>query len=135
VSVIWSKSGIHSLVALPAQVRYNTEFFCVSVLPDIEKNPCDGKRRKTFRGRYLHLNKVPAYNAMRSRQAIAPTKANGAAHLTYSPNGVARDFLLFCHLKREMAGFAASSAEGVLSEIRRIFERIPKDILTGVYSK
>jgi hypothetical protein len=34
-----------------------------------------------------------------------------------------------------MAGFTASSVEDILSEIRRIFERIPKEILTAVYNE
>jgi hypothetical protein len=46
--MIWSTSGIHSLAALLAAVRYDTESFSASVLPDIEKDICDGKRRKTL---------------------------------------------------------------------------------------
>jgi hypothetical protein len=43
VSIIWSTSGIHSLLAWPAGMRYDPEFFCVSVLPDIKRNLCDGR--------------------------------------------------------------------------------------------
>jgi hypothetical protein len=34
-----------------------------------------------------------------------------------------------------MAGFTASSPENILSEIRRIFTKIPKETLTGVYNE
>jgi hypothetical protein len=39
--------------------------------------------------------------------------------------------LLFGHLQFEKAGFTAGSVEDILSEIRRIFEKIPKEILTA----
>jgi hypothetical protein len=67
ISVIWSTSGILSLLALPAGMQYDAEFFCLSVLPDIERNLCDGKHRKMLRGAYLHLDNAPAHNAKRSR--------------------------------------------------------------------
>jgi hypothetical protein len=103
VSIIWSKSGIHSLLALAAGMPYNIEFFCGSVLPDTAKNLCDDKRRKTFRGINLHLDNAPAHNAKPSRQEIARTKANKVAHPAYSPDGAPSDFFLFVHLKREIA--------------------------------
>jgi hypothetical protein len=53
VSIIWSTSGIHSLLALLAGMRYDAEFFYASILPDIERNLCDGNRRKK------HLLDVP----------------------------------------------------------------------------
>jgi hypothetical protein len=70
-SKIWSMSGIHSLLALTAGVRYNTKFFCPSVLADIERSLCDGKLRKTVRGIHLHLDNVRAHNAKQWRQEIA----------------------------------------------------------------
>jgi hypothetical protein len=63
------------------------------------------------------------------------TTANRVADPAYSPGGALSNFLFFGHLKGEMAGLTASSAEGIHSEIRRIFETIPKDILTAVYNE
>jgi hypothetical protein len=57
------------------------------------------------------------------------------AYLAYSRDSAPSDFFLFGYLKCEIAGFTASSAEDILSEIRRIFEKIPKEILTIVYNK
>jgi hypothetical protein len=37
---------------------------------------------------------------------------------------------MFGHLQFEEAGFTAGPVEDILSEIRRIFEKIPKEILT-----
>jgi hypothetical protein len=134
ISIIWSTSGIHSLLVLPAGVRYDAEFFCASVLSDVEKNLCQGSRRKTLRGIYLHFDNAPAHNAKRSRQEIARTKATRVIHPAYSPDAAPSDFFLFGHLKREMIGFRASSPEEILCEIRRIFDQIPKETLLAVYN-
>jgi hypothetical protein len=48
VSIIWSMSGIHRFLALRAGTRYDAEFFCAIVFSDIERDLCDGKRRKTL---------------------------------------------------------------------------------------
>jgi hypothetical protein len=55
--------------------------------------------------------------------------------MAYSPDDVPSDFFLFGHLKGEMTEFTASSAEDILSEIHRISEENPKEILTTVYNE
>jgi hypothetical protein len=118
--------GIPSLLGSPAGMQYDAEFFCASVLPDIERNLCDGKHRKTLRGVYLHLDNAPAHNAKRSRQAIARTKTTRIVHPDYSPDTAPSDFFLFVYLKGEMAGLTADSPADILSEIRRIFQEFSR---------
>jgi hypothetical protein len=126
VSIIWLTSGIHNLLTLPAGMRYDAGFFCASVLPDIERNLCGGKRRKMLRGVYLYLDNASAHNTKRSRQEIARTKATRLVHPAYSLDAVSSDFFLLGYLNGEMAGFTANSFADILSEIRRIFQEIPK---------
>jgi hypothetical protein len=57
------------------------------------------------------------------------------AHPVYSPDDAPNNIFLFGHLKREIAGFTARSPEEILSEIRRIFETIPREILTALYNE
>jgi hypothetical protein len=35
ISIIWFISGIHSLFALPKLMKYNSQYFCQHVIPDI----------------------------------------------------------------------------------------------------
>jgi hypothetical protein len=51
------------------------------------------------------------------------------AHLIHSPNDALSDLFLLGHLRDKMAGFTASSAEDIPSVLRRIFERLPKEVL------
>jgi hypothetical protein len=42
ISIIWSISGIHSLLALIKEMKYNSQYFCQHVIPDIhiQQNIC-----------------------------------------------------------------------------------------------
>jgi hypothetical protein len=133
--MVWLTSGIHSHLPLPAGGRYDAEFFFASVLPDIERNLCDGKHKKTLRGASFHLDNAPAHNAKRSRQEIARMKASRVVHPVYSPDIATSDFSLFGHLRGEMADFTAISPANILSEIHRIFQEFPKETLVGVYDE
>jgi hypothetical protein len=58
-----------------------------------------------------------------------------AVHPAYSPDIALSDFFLFGHLKGEMAGSTANPPSAILSEIHRIFQKIPKDTLAAVYDE
>jgi hypothetical protein len=118
--------GIRSLLTLVAEMRFDAEFFCASVLLDIERNLCDGKRKRTLRYVCPHLDNAPDHNTKRSRQEIAHPKATKVVHPAYSPDTAPSDFFLFGYLKGEMAGFPANSPAYILSEIRQTFQEISK---------
>jgi hypothetical protein len=126
---------MHSLLALPDGVRYDEEFFCASILPDIERNLCDGKHSKTLRGVYFHRDNASAHNARRPQQEIAQTNASRVVHPTYSPDVGPSDFFLFGHLEGEMARFTANSSTDILSEVRQFFQKIIKATLVAVYDE
>jgi hypothetical protein len=109
--------------------------FCAFVLLDIEENLCDGKRRRTLQGVCLHLDNAPAHNAKWLRQEITRTKATRVVHRVYSPDAAPSNFFLFSYLKGETAGFTANSFADILSDIRRIFQEISKEIFVAVHDK
>jgi hypothetical protein len=113
---------------------YDTELFYASVLPDIERNLCDGKRRKTLRGICLHLDNVLPHNTARSQQEIARTKTAMVMHPDHSPNSEPSGFL-FDDLKSEMIGFTANSPADIPSEIHQIFQEISKETILAVYDE
>jgi hypothetical protein len=135
VSIIWSTSGIHTLLALRAGMRDDGEFFCAFGLADIEKNLCDGKHRKMLRGAYIHLDYAPAHKANRSRQEIARTKATRVVYPSHSPDAAPNDFFSFGDLKGEMPGFTANSPADILSEIHQIFQEISKKTFVAVHDE
>jgi hypothetical protein len=116
-------------------MRYDAEFFCAPVLSDIERNLCDGKRRKMVQGVCIHLDNAPAHNAEKSRQGMVRTRSTGVVHPAYSPAAVPSDFFLSGCLKAEMAGFTANSPADIRFKIRRIFQEISKETLMTMYDE
>jgi hypothetical protein len=110
-------------------MRYDAEFFDASVLPDIERNLCDGKRRETLRSLYVHLYRTPAHIVKGSRQEIARIKSTRVAHSAYSHDAASSDFFLFGYLRGELTGSTANSAPDSLSEISLIFQEISNETL------
>jgi hypothetical protein len=135
ISIIWSTSGIHSVLALPARTPCEAGFFYASVLPDIERNLRDGRPKKALPRVYLHLDNAPAHNAKRPRQEIARTKATRVVNPAYLPDTAPNDFFLFGYLKGKIAGFTANSSADILFEIRRIFQAILKETLVAAYDE
>jgi histone-lysine N-methyltransferase SETMAR len=116
-------------------MRYDAKFFYAYVLPDIKRNLCHSKRRRTLRGVFLHLDNAPAHNTKRPRDKIARTKASRIVHPAYSPDAAPSDFFLFGNQKGEMADFTANSLTDFISEIRRIFQEISKETLVAVHGE
>jgi hypothetical protein len=100
-------------------MRSDAEFFGASVLLDIERNLRDGKRRKTARSAYLQIDNAPAHTPNGRGKKLPEPKSPGSC--------IRLIFLMFGHLKGEMAGFIASSAAAILSEIGPILQNISKD--------
>jgi hypothetical protein len=116
-------------------VRYDTEFSRAFVLPDIERNLCDGKRKNIFRGAYLRLDNKPADKIKWSRLEIARTKATRVVHPVYPLDVALSDFFLFGDLKDEIVGFTTNSPAYILSEIRRTFQEILKQAFVAAHDE
>jgi hypothetical protein len=127
VSIILSTSGINSLRALLTGMRYDAEFFRASVLPDVERNLCDGKRRKMSRDVYLPFRQCISSQHQTAAARNCPNQIHQSRGRPYSPDAAPSDFFLFGCLKGKMASFTANSRADILSEIRQIFQEISKD--------
>jgi hypothetical protein len=116
-------------------VWYDANFLCASVLPDIGRNLCDGKRKKTLRAVDIHVDNALAHNAERSQQEIARVKAIRVVHSVYFPDAALSDFILFGSMTSQVEGFRGHSPAEIPSEIRRISQKISKDTLMAVYDE
>jgi hypothetical protein len=118
-------SGTHNLLALLARMQQDAESVCAYVLPHIERNLCDGKRRKTFQGVHFYLDNAPAHNAKRPRQEITQTKVTRVMSPAYSPD--AASSVLFLWLPEGGDSWLHSELTAdILSATRQIFHGISK---------
>jgi hypothetical protein len=56
VSILWSVTGIRSLVDVPRGTAYNSAFLCEIIVPSLVDGICSHSRRKSLKGLYLHLD-------------------------------------------------------------------------------
>jgi hypothetical protein len=70
--IISSISGIQSLLALTkfTKYKYNSQYFCQHVIPDIQQNVCSSSRRKTLNGILLHLENASTGNSRLSSKRL-----------------------------------------------------------------
>jgi transposase len=133
ISIIWSTKGIHSLLALQHGTTYNTSYFCGTVMPDLVKNLCTQRRRKTLKGIFIHLDNARPHNSNDSNRVLEATKARRVRHPPYSPDIAPSDFFLFGALKGKLSGLAFTSDDELLSAITEKFAEFSEEDLTRVY--
>jgi hypothetical protein len=81
ISIIWSLSGIPSLLALIKGMKNNSQYFCQNVILDNQQSICSSSPRKTLKGILLHLDNARAHNSRLSSEKIESAKAQRVPHL------------------------------------------------------
>jgi hypothetical protein len=62
ISLLWSVSGIHSLVDVPKGNTYHSTFFCDPVVPSMFDGITLHSRRKSLKSLYIHLDSARPHN-------------------------------------------------------------------------
>jgi hypothetical protein len=85
ISIIWSISGIPSLLALTKRIKYNSSYFCQHVIPDlhIQQHICSPSRKIMLKNGLLHLGKAAGHNSRLSSEKIDSPKAQRVPHPAY----------------------------------------------------
>jgi hypothetical protein len=108
VSIIWSPSGLHSLLDIPKGEHCNSRLVANIVVPHVQTNFCSGTRRKRRKCWTVHLDNAPAHNSKRSQETLEATGTIRMPHYAYSPDLVPRDFCLFGNLKEKLQSVAVT---------------------------
>jgi hypothetical protein len=77
ISIIWSISGIHSLLALTKDVKYkfNSQYLCQYGIPDIQQRMCSSSHTQPLKRILLHLNNASTHNSRLSSEKMESAKA------------------------------------------------------------
>jgi hypothetical protein len=85
ISIIWSISGIQRLFALTKGLKYNSQYFCPDVIPDIQQRICSSSQENTeWYSILLHLDNAPDHNSRLSSEIIESAKAQRVPHPYYN---------------------------------------------------
>jgi hypothetical protein len=121
ISIIWSISGIHSLLPLTKAMKYkcNSSSFCQHIIPDIQHNICASSHRETLNDILRPFDNVPAQNLRLYSDKIESAKAERVSHLPYSPDAAPRDFF-FGYLKGKLRGAWFTKSEDLVPRYSKL---------------
>jgi histone-lysine N-methyltransferase SETMAR len=122
ISIIWSISGIRSLLALTKGMKSksNSQCFCQHVIPDIQQNICSSSRRKTSNHILLHLETASAHNSRLSSKKIESANAQRVPHTPYNPDLAPSHFFLIGSLNEKLSGTSFTTSDDLIVAIRQI---------------
>jgi hypothetical protein len=134
ISIIWSVNEIHSLLNGPKDIAYNSAFFCDFVVLDFVKSICAHSQRKRLKCIIVHLDNARPHNSRKSIECLEQFCTRRVSHPAYGQDLTPSDFFLFGFVKLKLPGLTIGNREGLICEIRRIFEEILKITLISIYA-
>jgi hypothetical protein len=129
LSILWSITGIHSLIDVPKAITYNSAFLCDIVVTDLVRDICSHSRRKSLKGIYIHLDNARPQNSKPAAECLSRTKANRVPHPAHSPDFAPSDFFLFGFVKTRLQEYDIPGQEGVKCAISQILAEISQGML------
>jgi transposase len=134
ISVLWSVNGIHHLIDVPPEMKYNSSFFCDVVMPGLIQNMTCSSRGKTLTLFFIHLDNAPPHNSKQSQECIQASKAQRLPHPVDSADVAPSDFFLFGYLKEKLTAFHCTTRDEFKSAIITIFNEIDRETLRAVFN-
>lgn len=122
-SIIWSRTGIKSIVMLKPNEKLNKEFFINKVLGDLKKN-------YRTRGKILHMDNARPHLVDEYLDKLGMRRL---VHPPYSPDLAPSDFYLFGYLKMALEGCFFKNERELFSEVTRILNSIPTSNFKNAY--
>jgi hypothetical protein len=127
-------SAIGCLLDVPKGIAYNNALFCDSVMPDLVESICAHSRRRILKCIMVDLDNAHFHKSRKSIEYLEQFRVRRVPCLDYSSDLVPSGFFLLGHIRSKLPGLAIWSREGLICEIRHIFEEIPKVTLIFVYT-
>jgi len=132
ISVIWSSSGMKSIVLLPQGEKFTQEFFKKVVLGNLSRYFEMYRPSRTGSGILLHLDNASAH---RIPDTFGQMRLTRLEHPPYSPDLAPSDFFLFGYLKAYLEGMIFESFEEMFQAVQDFLYKIPIEMLGRVYSE
>jgi histone-lysine N-methyltransferase SETMAR len=98
VTIAWNPNGFHVIEVLPKGQKFNTDYYCSSVLAKPSKI-ATRFRNETRRKLILPADNAPPHTAKSSIEFWAKLYLKVVPHLPYSPDLAPSDYLLFGYIK------------------------------------
>ena len=130
VTVIWSPTGMKSIVRLPSGQRFTKKFFVDVVIKDIKNYLRKHNPSHYHKGITLHIDNASSH---RVDTELSAEGIDRMVHPPYSPDLAPSDFFLFGYLKTMLEGHFFESEDDLFNKVVEILRSIPTDTLKRVY--
>ena len=104
VSVFFSSNGVQSVMFLPKNERFTSEFFHINIISDLETNIKKKRPVKGLKDIILHFDNAKTHTSKASLEKLSTLGINRMPHPLYSPDISPCDFYLFGKLKELLKG-------------------------------
>jgi hypothetical protein len=133
ISLIWGVAGIQSLLAVPKEMKYKTEFLCQQLISDLKSNIWSETRWRTVKDHWIRLDTAHAHNSQSFNEYLEATNPQRVLHPACSPDLTLSNFFLFGFLKEKFRRIAHPDDEDLISHGQVIFDEIPESVLILVH--
>jgi len=132
ISVVWSVSGMKSIVMLPIGDSFNKNFFITHVIEDLRKVLEISRPKLLGSGLKIHLDNATPHFANKELSDLSFTRL---LHPSYSPDLAPSDFFLFGFHKTKLKGRKFHSEEETFKAVQEILQSVDRQMLQEAYNE
>ena len=133
ITIFFSGSGFLLVDALPKGAKFNSDYFCDTILEGLKKEIHRRRPKMLFKNIFLHMDNAKPHLSIKSREKISSLGLSLLKHPPYSPDLAPSDFWLFGFLKEKLKGSSFETREELVCSISKILTQIPKQVIFSVF--
>ena len=135
ITVFWGIRGVEIILALPADKRWDGDYFADTVVSEIAASELYQKARKQKQRYVLHMDNAPPHRARIVKEELKAAGITLAPHPAYSPDLAPSDFFLFGYLKERARGIEFEDSGAICEWIREQFDEMRPEMLRSVFKE
>lgn len=133
VSIYISPDGQYLIDILPTGQKFNSQYFCDSILPKLESFAFPDGREKHSRKWLLHFDNAPVHKSKLTTESIDNSNFELLPNPPYSPDLAPLDFAIFGTIKEKMPYAQYLDEEDLLSQIKKILNEFEEGFFARVF--
>ena len=133
VSIYISPDGQYLIDILPTGQKFNSQYFCDSILPKLESFALPDGREKHSRKWLLHYDNAPVHKSKLTTESIDNSNFELLPNPPYSPDLAPLDFAIFGTIKEKMPYAQYLDEEDLLSQIKKILNEFDNEQIKIIF--
>ena len=135
ISIFFCGSEFLLIDALPKGNKFNSTYFCDSILSKLENEIKKRRPKMGFKNMFIHMDKAKPHKSIMSTEKIKTLGLSIINQPLYSPDIAPCDFWLFGLLKEKLKGCSFETREEMILTISKILKEITKKEIYSVFNE